>query len=518
MTLGIPLLALAVLLLQSVLIDGLLPSLVLLHAGYWLWAALLIVLGRMLADTFGLSSLADALAIGLAFGTLAGAGIAMLQWLGVAHAYPFVLASPGHGIFGNIGQPNHHAHYSWLGVVSLAYLRGRGQLSSAPFWLAIVLLVLGSILGGSRSVYLYALLVAALFTWAARCTPTPEARRLRNALLLLLPLTMAMGILVAWITPWLVEFRPPGGTSGERLFSQVAGASMRLAMAQTAWSAFLGAPWLGHGAGSFPWASFQVAAAQHAQDNLVVAEHAHNVFLHLLVEYGALVASGLALLLVAWFRKIVFHTWSLAQLWGLAILGIGFVHALLEYPQWYAYFLGPAALLLGAMDQGSALQVQGRRFSLYLCIFSLVGAAALWNLRQDYARIETVVYRPLSLHTERDASWNLAMKSLLQLHRESLLSPWALQALAMTAEPDSKLAAERIAICERAIRFTPARKLLARCATQHAIAGNKVEAERMLSATLRAFPTEKSLTVRDLEYWVQEFPEARPLLALSRAS
>jgi len=43
-------------------------------------------------------------------------------------------------------------------------------------------------------------------------------------------------------------------------------------------------------------------------------------------------------------QRTVYH-W-----WGYALLGVLAIHSLLEYPLWYAYFLGVAALTLGMLD------------------------------------------------------------------------------------------------------------------------------------------------------------------------
>ena len=60
------------------------PQIGLLYAAYVLWAALLLILGRHLADAVGLARLAGVVAGAFAVGALANAAIALAQWLGIA--------------------------------------------------------------------------------------------------------------------------------------------------------------------------------------------------------------------------------------------------------------------------------------------------------------------------------------------------------------------------------------------------------------------------------------------------
>jgi hypothetical protein len=108
------------------------------------------------------------------------------------------------------------------------------------------------------------------------------------------------------------------------------------------------------------------------------------------------------------------------------------------------------------------------------------------------------------------------MDRLLKLHRESLLSPWALLAFANLAEPSRQLAQDRAVLCERGIRFAPVRSLVTRCAMQLAIAGRNADAINLAQAVLRAFPAERTATAGELAEGAKKFPEIEPLRLLSQ--
>jgi hypothetical protein len=505
----IPAVMLLAMLLQFALGRLAFPQIGLLYAAYLLWAGLLLILGRHMAEGIGLARLAGVLAWGFALGALAGSVIALIQWRGAGVGAWWI--APG-GVYGNLGQINHHAHYSWLGIASLFYLRGRGWLSRPLFWLVLLPIVMGSVLGGSRAVVLYPLILLASILWARHQTlQGPTAGLLADAVLLL-PAVVVLSMLGFWAAP---AGPGTGVTSVSRLYQAVEGSSVRMALAGTAWAVFLEHPWLGEGAGNYPWASFLAAAGRAGGEPFMVAENAHNFILQCLAEFGAPTTALVMLLLVLWARRFVARPWGLEEVWCGAVLGIGATHALLEYPLWYAYFLGPAALLLGATSSGGASLPSSKRVALYVGLVALAGLSILNSLRIDYAAIEAAAVEALGAGQDRERSWKMTMEPLKVLHRESLLSPWVLLAFAGPAEPSRQQIELRVTLCERVIRFQPARSLLTRCAMQLAIAGRDADAQNLVGSTMRAFPAERTMTVDELAKGASDYPEIQPLWRLS---
>ena len=503
-TLGIPAVLLLTLLLQYLLGSLFFPQIGLLTASYLLWAGLLMILGRHLADTIGFGRLADVLAGALVFGAMVGAGIAFAQWMEISAYAPWIFPSDGR-IYANIGQANHHVHYSWLGIASAFYLRGRGCLSRSFLWLSIIPIAFFSILGGSRSALLYPVILLSVIAWAKRKEPGGSLASLQADAALLLPAVIVLNFL-----------GPVAGSgSAFRLYDSVSGPSERLAVARAGWSAFLEHPWLGQGAGNYPWASFLAAASRTGEEPVRVAEHAHNFILHGLAEFGAPATCAVILLLILWVKNFVRQPWGLEQFWCAAVLGIGVAHSLLEYPLWYTFFLGPTALLLGASDGGKTIILAGRRIVFYLVIAAFGGAWVLARLSIDYAAIEAASFHPLAAHADREQAWRITLDRLKELQRESLLSPWALLAFAELAEPSRLQAKERAVLCEQGIRFSPTSSLLTRCAMQLAIAEREADAVKLTLAVLRAHPQAKKSITTALAKGAQTFPEVRPLWVLS---
>ena len=507
--LAVPGLLLAMLLLQFALGRLVFVQLGLLHALYLLWAGLLLVLGRHLANTLGLAALVDVLAIGLVLGGLVAAAAAIAQWLDIVDALPWVFPRLGGSIQANVGQSNHHAHHSFLAIASLFHLRGRTWLSRPLFWLLMATIGFGAVLGSSRSVFLYALVVfGAVLLARGKDGRGPVAGLLVDAALLV-PLLMALSLFANWAVSAGVGSVSP--TSGARLFDQVSGSSARLAILRTGWAAFLESPWLGQGVGSYSWASFVAATAHDSGAQFMVSEHAHNLVLNLLVEFGAPATLAVLAALAAWALAFLRQPWQAGHAWCAAVLGIGAVHSLLEYPLWYSYFLGPTALLLGAAGAGRGLVLAGRRAFFYVVFVALAGGVILAGLRADYVVVEAAMYRPFAGHPDRELAWRMSVQRLLRLHRESLLSPWVLRAFNVMAEPSAHLAADRADLCLLGLHLTPARALVTRCAIHLAVDGRDAEARRLTSAALRAFPGEGDQTLGELAVAARDFAAVESL-------
>jgi O-antigen ligase len=521
----LPVVLIATILLQLTLCRIAFPQIALLNALYMLWAGLLMMLARQLALIVGLAGIADMLAAAVTVGALLGTVPAFAQWLGLTLGVLWVFPNPSGSISGNLGQPNHLAHYLWLGIASALYLHVRGRMPRYVLWLCILPLAFGSLLSGSRSVFAYPLILfLALICARFRGKRGLAGRGLLDAALLL-PLLVALSLLTVSIAdPMRAAIAPlvakspatqTPATALKRLSDAGSDTNTRLALARPAWDAFLDRPWLGQGSGNYPWASFAAAARSVSGEHYLPAEHAHNLVLQLLAEFGAPATAIVVLLLFAWGWRFLRQEWGPEHVWCASVLGIGGLHAMLEYPHWFSYFLGPAALLLGATDAGRTVLPDSRRWAAYLALAIVGGTWSLVTLRIDYTAIEAAANRPLAGNLDKEIAWRRSLDTMIRLQHESLLSPWAMLALATRAEASREQAQDRARLCRQGIRFSPERSLVTRCAMQLALAGAEAEARELVGQVLRAYPTERAATLEQLREGADTFPEVKTLLAVA---
>ncbi|MBX3665220.1 MAG: O-antigen ligase C-terminal domain-containing protein [Burkholderiales bacterium] len=455
----------------------------LLGALYLVWAGLLVIAARALVRNCGFETVCTAVAAGLATGALLSAVIGVIQHFNLdTPLNPFITRLHSTAIFGNLAQPNHFAAQVTLGLFSVAHLHSRGRL---PLFVAAVaalplLFVLG--LSGSRSVWLYLLAAFAAAVRLRLAGDDPRARQLFvwTGLFIVLHYLLQLGAGLGWFAPSQRETV----TAVERLFSGAASVSDRIGLWQAALMIAAEHPFTGVGWGAFAEHYFRylagsgdLAAPPGLYNNL------HNLPLHLLAETGIagaallLVPAGWGLWLALRARPDPGHWW----LW--ATLGVFGIHSLLEYPLWYAYFLGIAALLLG-LCPAPALAPRLARFGrLVAASAMLAGAANLVFLWNDYRVLERVV-RP-TIEQLRSAGF---ADTILRIHRNTLLTPYVELSMATPLPVSREDLQRRLALSERVIRFSPQPVLVYRQVLLLALAGRGAEAQSLLAAARRVYP------------------------------
>lgn len=467
------------------------PQQALLGMLYLLWAMLLMTLGQQLQRELGWERLATALAWCLLAGGMASALITGMQQAGW-HGWMLV---PMHTTqsAGNLAQPNHFANYIGLSLVSLVYLRQRRHVGRPVFAAAVAGLLALLALSGSRSAWLY---LTAMLLLAWRCAATGGGRSLLLTCGLLLP----SFLLIQQVIPWIIGGSPAGATlmPTERLFREVSGTGVRLQIWHEAWQMFRDAPWLGVGFGQFDWNSFMLADRQAAGTFAEPTEHAHNLILHLLAELG-IVAGILCLGMAAtWVWRNRQAASSPEGWWLYGILTILGVHSLLEYPLWYTYFLGIAAILLGAGEVRTLKLELARVGRPALLAMLLMGGLGLANLTQAYASLEKWMTRSLQGQV-RDADLPAITADLTRLHGESLLSPYVELVLAASIAPSTNRLEEKLQLSDTAMRFSPIRQIVFRHALLLALKGDRDAALLQLRRAERAYPNDVAQFRTELE-------------------
>ncbi len=335
----------------------------LLYSAYLLWAALLMLAGRSFIARRGLTPLADVLAAALLLGALANTAAAALQYHQTGFKSGWVFVRLGSVPYSNLGQPNHFNHQLWLAIASLYYLHMRERCRLLIALPTLLLLLVAATMSTSKSILLYALMLTALASamhWMS--SQNADAKKLWRLTLPLLPLVLLLQLAVTQLGIAGVSDLQ---FASQRMFNEVAGYQLRWRLAQSAWDAFLQAPLLGKGIGSLPWQFFISNANFPLGQGPAVAEHAHNLLLQLLAEFGIVPVTFMLIILTRWALAIAHQlrqgAWRIEQWWLVSLLSIAAIHSMLEYPLWYSFFLGTVALLLGASDQSAFALNNGRR-------------------------------------------------------------------------------------------------------------------------------------------------------------
>ncbi|MBI4937736.1 MAG: O-antigen ligase C-terminal domain-containing protein [Nitrosomonadales bacterium] len=447
---------------------------------YLLWVVLLIVLGHRLREEIGLPALAGALAVFLLLGAELSALVGVLQhfrWRTPLDTVVVIKISAA--VYGNLAQPNHFADYVTLGLASLGLLFASRRLRAwqAALLAAPLLFVLA--LSGSRSAWLYLSCMAALaFLWQRRdkqCLPL-----LRYSLLLLLGFAL-MNALVQ------LPLFAAGTSTAQRLIEGGTGNSIRLYLWREAWLIFAQFPLLGAGFGQFAWQHFQLGPELRATYINGLYNNAHNFVFQLAAATGL---AGLLVLLgtlALWFRQARAAPRSIYHWWGFALLAVLAIHSLLEYPLWYAYFLGVAAFALGAMDSTTyRLELRGAgRWSVAAML--LLGLLSLFQLIHGYRNLEGLTaMRPAS--AADDGFSQRLRDGLGEVYQQSLLHPYAEMLMSGMVEASPDHLAEKRALNGNVMRFVPISPVVYREAYLLALSGEPGAAKRQLERAIWSYP------------------------------
>jgi len=484
-----------------------------LAALYLLWACALIVLGGVFRRELGLMRIAVTLAWFLFAGGLLSAAIGLAQLLESYGALGrFITIASGNRVWGNLAQANHLADYLSLGLASTAFLYAIGRLRLIYTMVAASLIAYILALTGSRGAWFY---LAAMLALSAGFLLNE-----RNAVNRRLLMFSAIALVALYLLPVLVDALQIAGYTGSTAAMRVTSgqfAEERPRLWYAAWLMFREAPWLGLGYRHFGLEYFILNETLPLPRVIGFNDHAHNLLLNVIAEFGLV---GLVVLLagaIPWLSGLWRQPRTPAMWWLLSLTAVLTIHSLLEYPLWYTFFLGVAAIVLGACEIRTLelRDVAGRLGRLHLALLAmlLLGWIVLLQIGRDYSVLESfLAFRYRYMHATEEVAAQ-ANEMLTEVPRSSLLSPWVELGLARTIHISSDKLSDKLAVNGRAMRVFPIDDVVYRQAMLLALAGDDAAARLQWERAVAAFPEQRYIALRVLHRRVEDGLAAlQPLL------
>ena len=167
--------------------------------------------------------------------------------------------------------------------------------------------------------------------------------------------------------------------------------------------------------------------------------------------------------LIAWLLRVLLAPHTAARVFGLALIGVLVMHALVEYPQQYMFFLLPAMFVFGVLEPKPLALVPPRVSLAAHGLIVAAGLAALLPIYRDYARAEVLYYGAHPAEQYRaDPS--------------RLFSAWGDYGMATLLPIDSHDLAAKLAMHRKAIALLPGETVLRRYAVLQALDGHEADA------------------------------------------
>jgi hypothetical protein len=442
--------------------------------------------------------------------------LGVLQYLDMASALsPWVNQPAFKGdAFANLRQRNQFASLTSIGLVALlsasyALLRVEGKPHAGRFnrqrytvAAALVLLnvlAIGAACSMSRTAVLQWVVVsvlALLWAWRQNARRTQNAQNGRVAqeeqsaeveqsrqdmhsnfawhgLVLSAPLLL---LLWSFVMPLLAQ--QITGQQGANLALRVAGASgdygvcgSRSVLWTNVWQLIVQKPLLGWGWGETDLAHF--LTLYKGQRFCDILDNAHNLPLHLALEFGVPLAACVLLCVVSWvwLRK----PWQEREIWRVMTWGVLLVvglHSLLEYPLWYGPFQMAVGLSVGLLwgkpNDDHTTTHHNEAWSLFVAsVFFVTCLYAAW----DFNRVSQI-YKPVA---QRDPIYS---SNPLAYAKQSWLFRNQAEFAELTLQPLTASNAQAVYDqAQRVVHYSPETRVVQRLIDSARLLGHDDEAD-----------------------------------------
>ena len=417
---------------------------------------------------------AAVIAGGWAIAAVASSAIALGQYFGLADAFSPWVNAPGAGqAYANLRQRNQFATLTVMGLAALLWWDSRGR-NRRLVGAGVVLLAAGCAASASRTGLLQlGVLIALTALW-----PQPQRNRRLTLCLLGAVSYLAAALFLPRVLQLILGIEAPHIwdriTTGEGCASRtVLWGNVLYLIAQK--------PWLGWGWGQLDYAHYVTLypGARFCD----ILDNAHNLPLHLAVEFGLPLALalllGLAVLVIRarpWAERDATRqlAWSV-----LAVIGL---HSLLEYPLWYGPFEIAAVLAIVLLWPARAeSRPPPRAAALRLPLAVLVLAMTLYAA-WDYRRVSQI-YLPYEARLPEYREDTLDKVRDSRLFRDQ-----ALFAELTLTELTPANAEWTLATARRLLRYSPEPRVIEKLIESATMLGRYDEAVEHLARFRAAFP------------------------------
>ncbi|WP_335951176.1 PglL family O-oligosaccharyltransferase [Acinetobacter beijerinckii] len=305
--------------------------------------------------------------------------MAIVQWLNLESYLYGIMGLRGNRPYANFGQSNNLSTFLVMALMGGLYLYEKRK---EFLWLLIpssLILLFTITLTQSRTAWIVSIFF--FFYWIYKQHKNNPRFNFPKLLLWTSLYFLIAGYLLPYLTQFMSSNLDTGVAHTASIVQRAGSGHERLGMWMQILHAIAERPWFGYG-----WNQTSIAVVESIEFNTVQVwfNSAHNIILDLLiwngVPLGVLIVGYLSLWLL-WLNKTAKDSTSIiAIMMVCAIL----IHAMLEFPQRYAYFLLPMGLLLGLI-QAQTPQLKGITIqkNVVRCVW-LISVIVLLLVWRDY--------------------------------------------------------------------------------------------------------------------------------------
>ncbi|UGQ30189.1 PglL family O-oligosaccharyltransferase [Acinetobacter calcoaceticus] len=277
--------------------------------------------------------------------SIATSFIAICQWLNIESHFVHMLHLIGNRPYGNFGQPNNMATFLIIGLLGCLYLYEKNKVT---LWLLLpsALIILFAVaLSQSRTSWI--VFPFLLIYWVIKQFRKQKRFGFIQGLVWCVGFFVIAGVILPFATSLIEAWSSANVTEASTLVERASSGYLRFNI----WSQMLLAvqqhPWFGYG-----WNQTSVAqmTVYQAFPTGEWTTSAHNVLLDLIIWNGIPLAAVMIAYFACWFLWLNQQAKETISIIAIMMVCTVLIHAMLEFPQRYAYFLLTCGFLLGIVQ------------------------------------------------------------------------------------------------------------------------------------------------------------------------
>ena len=426
--------------------------------------------------------------------------VQLQQWLRIdpGSAFWLFIPAPPRRFHANLGQANQTATLLCLGILGCAWLRERRWLADWLAWLWAACLGIGLALTESRTSWLVIATSLLLIIWWNK-------RKLFGKFLIAATaawvcLFVLYVALLPTVNAWLKH------ASELQEIRNITAHDLRIEFWLKSWQAVLQRPWAGFG-----W--MQTSHSQFAlpTDEMITGgtlRHAHNLVLDLLIEFGVPWGLLVTAILGIWIIKTAMRVTKSEHAWMFLFVNALFIHALLEFPLHYAYFLLPLGLMMGALNHVAEFKPIQELKPWAGAVLLATASLGLVLIARDYLRIEedffALRFEKQQIATPREKS---APKIIFLDQLQDMI--WLAR-----VDPSIEHSTEDLSRAHRSATLLPSLMAKYKMASMYAFAGQPEQAKYWVTVMTRMNRLSRSEIAQLHEMWTEQSKSHPPMAAI----
>ncbi|WP_180085951.1 PglL family O-oligosaccharyltransferase [Acinetobacter sp. YH12145] len=393
--------------------------------------------------------------------------IAICQWLDFDSFLPFVMKISGTTRpFANFAQPNNMATFLLMSLLACLYVYEQQKVKTRYLVACAIPILIGVALSQSRTSWVASICVLVYLAYAQY----KDYIRLRWFYSLAWFIGfVALIVLMPKLSQIMSQISDMNIQESRDVAERAGGDMSRLAIWQQMAHAVAAQPWFGYG---WHQTSSAFVSISDTVQGPVWIRSSHNFILDFLLWNGAIIGVPFLAYFAYWGIQLQKLAKSALSVIGLLMVGVFVIHAMLEFPQNYAYFLLPAGFIIGILQAAKPQAATLNLSPWFIRIVFVIGAVLITVIYRDYANA--------AIQLGQASKYEKTPEKITNHEPIYLLTEFRHRVAIIRLNPYSIVSEQTIQDTEKLVRSYPAKYHIIKYARLLAFNGREAEARHQL--------------------------------------